>query len=78
MEVVEEDGFQDLLDGVRQRIDDIESLHRTSELMVRAMQDGRPTKLKRSLNIFHKWKASSQGDLLRVYVEKKPPPKPES
>lgn len=30
-----EEGFDDLLDGVRNRIDEIESLHRTRELTVR-------------------------------------------
>ena len=34
-EFVGEDGFQDLLDSVRDRIDEIESLHRTRELTVR-------------------------------------------
>ena len=34
-EVVEEDGFDDLLDSVRDRVDEIESLHRTRELTVR-------------------------------------------
>jgi hypothetical protein len=33
-EVVEEDGFDELLDNVRDRIDEIESLHRTRELTV--------------------------------------------
>jgi hypothetical protein len=33
-EVVNEEGFDDLLDGVRSRIDEIESLHRTRELTV--------------------------------------------
>ena len=33
-EVVEEDGFDELLDSVRARIDEIESLHRTRELTV--------------------------------------------
>lgn len=33
-EVVEQEGFQDLLDSVRNRIDEIESLHRTRELTV--------------------------------------------
>ncbi len=33
-EVVEEEGFDDLLDSVRGRIDEIESLHRTRELTV--------------------------------------------
>jgi hypothetical protein len=34
-EVVEADGFDDLLNNVRDRIDEIESLHRTRELTVR-------------------------------------------
>ena len=33
-EVVEEPGFQEVLDSVRKRVDDIESLHRTRELTV--------------------------------------------
>lgn len=33
-EVVEEEGFDDVLDSVRARIDEIESLHRTRELTV--------------------------------------------
>lgn len=33
-EIVEEEGFDELLDGVRERIDEIESLHRTRELTV--------------------------------------------
>lgn len=33
-EVVEAEGFQDVLDGVRARVDEIESLHRTRELTV--------------------------------------------
>jgi len=36
-EVVEEEGFDDLLDSVRDRIDAIESLHRTRELTVSAL-----------------------------------------
>ena len=34
-EVVEEDGFDEQLDDVRDRVDEIESLHRTRELTVR-------------------------------------------
>lgn len=34
-EVVAEEGFEDLLNNVRDRIDEIESLHRTRELTVR-------------------------------------------
>lgn len=33
-EVTAKEGFNDLLDSVRNRIDDIESLHRTRELTV--------------------------------------------
>ena len=33
-EVVSEDGFDELLEGVRDRVDEIESLHRTRELTV--------------------------------------------
>ena len=33
-EVVEEEGFEEKLDSVRNRIDEIESLHRTRELTV--------------------------------------------
>lgn len=33
-EVVEEEGFDEILDSVRDRIDEIESLHRTRELTV--------------------------------------------
>ena len=33
-EVVEEEGFDEILDNVRDRIDEIESLHRTRELTV--------------------------------------------
>lgn len=35
-EVVSEEGFDELLDNVRDRVDEIESLHRTRELTVRA------------------------------------------
>ena len=34
-EVVEEDGFDESLTNVRDRVDEIESLHRTRELTVR-------------------------------------------
>ena len=33
--IVAEDGFQEELDAVRARVDEIESLHRTSELTVK-------------------------------------------
>ena len=33
--MTEEEGFDDLLQGVRDRVDEIESLHRTRELTVR-------------------------------------------
>lgn len=34
-QVVEEEGFDEVLDSVRDRVDEIESLHRTRELTVR-------------------------------------------
>jgi len=39
-EVVEEEGFDDLLDSVRERIDEIESLHRTRELTFKDVDSG--------------------------------------
>ncbi|KAH9944767.1 hypothetical protein B0H21DRAFT_694510 [Amylocystis lapponica] len=39
-EVVEEDGFDDLLDSVRHRVDEIESLHRTRELTFKDVSAG--------------------------------------
>jgi len=50
IDVVEEEGFDDLLNNVRDRIDEIEGLHRTRELT---------------------WKASPEGDLVRVVIEGK-------
>ncbi|KAF6760221.1 hypothetical protein DFP72DRAFT_883554 [Ephemerocybe angulata] len=40
MEVVEEEGFDDLLNNVRDRIDEIESLHRTRELTFKDVGKG--------------------------------------
>lgn len=37
-EVVEEEGFDELLQSVRDRIDEIESLHRTAEVTVSRAQ----------------------------------------
>lgn len=37
-QVVEEEGFDQLLDDVRERVDEIESLHRTRELTVSLSQ----------------------------------------
>ena len=37
-EVVEEEGFDEVLDNVRDRVDEIESLHRTRELTVRFLR----------------------------------------
>jgi len=39
-EVVEEDGFDEVLDSVRERIDEIESLHRTRELTFKDVAEG--------------------------------------
>lgn len=40
IEVVEEEGFEDLLNNVRDRIDEIESLHRTRELTFKDVDKG--------------------------------------
>jgi len=39
-QVVEEDGFEEKLDNVRSRIDEIESLHRTRELTFKDVEAG--------------------------------------
>ncbi|EUC62520.1 archaeal ATPase [Rhizoctonia solani AG-3 Rhs1AP] len=39
-EVVNEEGFNELLEGVRDRVDEIESLHRTRELTFKDMESG--------------------------------------
>ncbi|KAG6879919.1 hypothetical protein C0992_009583 [Termitomyces sp. T32_za158] len=39
-EVVSEEGFQEVLDNVRDRIDEIESLHRTRELTFKDVDQG--------------------------------------
>ncbi|KAH9942198.1 uncharacterized protein BXZ73DRAFT_97617 [Epithele typhae] len=39
-EVVDEEGFEDLLQGVRDRVDEIESLHRTRELTFKDLDKG--------------------------------------
>lgn len=44
-EVVKGDGFDDVLDGVRSRIDEIESLHRTRELTFKDLDKGDKIKL---------------------------------
>ena len=46
-EVCAEEGFDELLDGVRARVDEIESLHRTRELTVRILS--RPSSRRPSL-----------------------------
>ncbi|KIJ51319.1 hypothetical protein M422DRAFT_65324 [Sphaerobolus stellatus SS14] len=40
LDVVQEEGFDELLDGVRARVDEIESLHRTRELTFKDMEEG--------------------------------------
>ncbi|KAF7979047.1 hypothetical protein HWV62_44049 [Athelia sp. TMB] len=68
-QVVEEDEFQDMLDSVRARVDEIESLHRTRELTVRFISlgwhgaDSDP--------IYHfQFKDVGQGDRIRLSVDK--------
>lgn len=64
-QVVEEDGFQELLDGVRDRVDEIESLHRTRELTVRP----RLCHQKSQLTSFQ-FKDLDKGDKVRLSVDK--------
>ncbi|KAF8342634.1 uncharacterized protein EI90DRAFT_3149750 [Cantharellus anzutake] len=44
-EVVEEEGFDEILESVRERIDEIESLHRTREVAFKDVKDGDRIKL---------------------------------
>ncbi|KAH9996647.1 hypothetical protein BJV74DRAFT_877369 [Russula compacta] len=58
-EVVEEEGFDDLLDSVRTRIDEIESLHRTRELTFKDVDSGDRIRLtvdKRGARLVEDWR----------------------
>jgi hypothetical protein len=55
-EVCEEEGFDEVLDSVRDRVDAIESLHRTRELTVRSLIGARRTSC--LISIFYRSKTS--------------------
>lgn len=66
-EIVAEDGFDEVLDNVRDRIDEIESLHRTRELTVS------PTENTLTTTSSHKpfqFKDVDKGDMIRLSVDK--------
>jgi hypothetical protein len=62
--VVEEEGFEDLLQSVRDRIDEIESLHRTAEVTVGIMIN------LGALLTFYQFKDFNKGDLPRLLINK--------
>jgi hypothetical protein len=64
--VVNEDGFDELLQGVRDRVDEIESLHRTRELTVSFLS---PVYLVFA-NDYLQFKDVESGDRIRVMVDK--------
>ena len=66
-EVVEKEGFDDLLDSVRARIDEIESLHRTRELTVCIPVC---TYLSPDLTSATQFKDVDSGDRIRLTVDK--------
>ena len=65
-EVVEEEGFEELLEGVRNRIDEIESLHRTRELTVSIQR----TYLFPPSDGTIQFKDVNEGDMVRLSVDK--------
>ncbi|KAG5342614.1 hypothetical protein C0989_012119 [Termitomyces sp. Mn162] len=67
-EVVSKEGFQELLDNVRDRIDEIESLHRTRELTVCLLLSS--TLRFSSETVLYQFKDVDQGDRIAVTVDK--------
>ena len=76
-EVVAEEGFDELLDSVRDRVDEIESLHRTRELTVRGFWGASPFAF--NANAFphvlttdmrSQFKDVDKGDRIRLTVDK--------
>ncbi|ELU42110.1 AAA domain-containing protein [Rhizoctonia solani AG-1 IA] len=65
-QVVSKEGFDELLQGVRDRVDEIESLHRTRELTVRALSHVYPS----PANYPPQFKDVESGDRIRVMVDK--------
>ena len=68
MDVVDEEGFDELLENVRDRIDEIESLHRTRELTVRSSYS---VGLRETHLISQsQFKDVDKGDMIRLAVDK--------
>jgi hypothetical protein len=67
-QVVEEEGFDDVLDNVRARVDEIESLHRTRELTVCTIH----LKLWYYIGVLNiaQFKDVDKGDRIRLSVDK--------
>jgi hypothetical protein len=65
-QVVEEEGFDELLDNVRDRIDEIESLHRTRELTFKDLREVSVQPVSHEKDLIH----LPQGDLLRLSIDK--------
>ena len=72
-EVTAQEGFNDLLESVRNRIDDIESLHRTRELTVSSVVlrcTAAPTLVLIHVCFDLQFKDVSSGDRIRLVVDK--------
>ena len=64
-DVVEEEGFEEKLESVRDRIDELESLHRTRELTVSA-----PLRPFTAMPNISQFKDVDKGDRIRLTVDK--------
>lgn len=69
-EVCEEEGFDELLESVRERIDEIESLHRTRELTVSVPYIRFPTYSLLIKMLLQQFKDLEKGDKIRLSVDK--------
>lgn len=69
-EVCEEEGFDELLESVRERIDEIESLHRTRELTVSVPHIRFPTYSFLIKMLLQQFKDLEKGDKIRLSVDK--------
>jgi len=67
-EIINEAGFDELLENVRNRIDEIESLHRTREITVRYINVRLPALIEIS---FLQFKDLNNGDTIRLSVDKR-------
>lgn len=69
-EIVEEPGFREVLDSVRKRVDEIESLHRTRELTVCLSPCGLWFEWTRGPDRALQFKDLEEGDVVRLTVDK--------